>query len=106
VISVLVDHSLIERELGRKGAGGPPVVTAAERGADGPASHNARADTDRLDPSVRRQLQAELDSALAFADYCRFLGREHVRSCAEELVNIAQRLYEETLSSVPRIEPY
>lgn len=82
------------------------VTAAVGGGAEGAASRKARADLDRLDASVRRQLQTELESALAFADYCCFLGREQVRSCAEELVSIAQRLYDETLSSSARIEPY
>ena len=67
---------------------------------DGPAPQASRSGSDALDPSVRRQLLAELESALAFADFCCFIGQEEVSSCAQELVSIAQRLYEDTLSAI------
>jgi len=63
-----------------------------------PTSHHQRAGAGRIDASVRRQLQAELESALAFADYCQFLGQERVGARADELASIAQTLYEDTLA--------
>jgi hypothetical protein len=54
----------------------------------------------RLQESVRRQLLDGLDATLGFADYCSFIGRDQVAALAEELAGIAQRLYEDTLSTM------
>ena len=73
---------------------------ASARDVNGSVLDGSRDGSNVLDASVRLQLLAELDSALAFADYCRYIGQEQVSSCAEEMVSIAQKLYEETRSTI------
>ena len=75
-------------------------TAASARGVNRPVLHDGRAGSNGVDSSVRRQLLAELDSALGFADYCCFIGQEQVSSGAEELVSIAHKLYEDTLSAI------
>ena len=77
-------------------------TVASRRGSNGPEAQDSRADSDGFEAPVRRQLLAELNSALAFADYCRYIGQDQVSSRAEELVSVAQSLYEDTLSAIRR----
>jgi hypothetical protein len=46
-----------------------------------------------------RQLAVELESAVAFADYCRYLGGEALTSRVEHLVQLAEALYRDTLAT-------
>jgi hypothetical protein len=73
-------------------------VPAPRQPASEPIVLGHRAAAGRIDASVRRQLQAELESVLAFADYCQFLGQERLGARAGELARVAQTLYEETLA--------
>jgi len=75
-------------------------TAASQRTSNEPVLHDDRSHSDALNATVGRQLLAELESTLAFADYCRFIGQEHVSSRAEELTCIAERLYEDTLASI------
>jgi hypothetical protein len=57
----------------------------------------ASATTPTMSTKVRRELQAEFDSAVAFADHCSFLTGGLRGQRAAQLVEIAEALMEETL---------
>jgi hypothetical protein len=79
----------------------PPMVSAQlERDHDSLSDEPHAPDADGLDASVRAHLEVELESVIGFADYCRFLGGEHVSSVVQELISVAERLYDDTLSSL------
>lgn len=75
-------------------------TAASQSGVMEPRAYEGGADRPSFAASACRQLLAELDSAVEFADHCGFLGGDRMRSRAEELVEMAQQLYDDTLSSL------
>ena len=51
---------------------------------------------------VRRELLCELEAAVGFADYCRYVGGPELDARAEAFVAMAEALYGEALSMMAR----
>ena len=54
---------------------------------------------------VHQELSVQLDSTLAFADFCMFLTSNRVSQQAGQLVSLAQALYEEAVAEQRRSRP-
>lgn len=52
------------------------------------------------DSRVQSELAGQLDTAVAFADFCTFLTAGKVSDQADQLVSLAQALYVETADHV------
>ena len=56
----------------------------------------------RVESRVQDELAAQLDTAVAFADFCTFLTSGRVSDKADELIRLAQILYAETTEGLPQ----
>jgi hypothetical protein len=75
-------------------------VARRHQGHDSRQSNGGSVVANRVDFAVRRQLRLELDSAVAFADYCSYLGGGALAGQAEQFVAMAESLYEATVASL------
>ena len=62
------------------------------------------ATTAPLSPKVLEELRCELESAVAFADYCLFLSAGRCRDRSAQLVEIAEALMAETVEALKAAE--
>ena len=69
-----------------------------------PPSHRLYA-VPRVEARVHQELDAQLDAALAFADFCNFLTAGRMRADADELVALAQALHAGTSEDLSRSRP-
>jgi hypothetical protein len=58
-----------------------------------------------VESRLQDELAAQLDTAVAFADFCTFLTSGRVSDQAERLVQMAQILYAETTEDLTRSRP-
>jgi hypothetical protein len=58
-----------------------------------------------VESRVKDELAAQLDTALAFADFCTFLTSGRVSDQADKLIRMAQILYAETTEDLTRSRP-
>ena len=55
-----------------------------------------------VESRVQDELAAQLDTAVAFADFCTFLTSGRVSDQADQLIRLAQILYAETTEDLTR----
>jgi hypothetical protein len=55
---------------------------------------------DRREAMLREELLAEVENAVAFADYCRFLTAGRCEERSAQLIEVAEALMAETLDAV------
>ena len=53
-----------------------------------------------VESRIQEELAAQLDTAVAFADFCTFLTSGRVSDQADQLIRLAQILYAETTESL------
>jgi len=58
-----------------------------------------------VESRVQDELAAQLDTAVAFADFCTFLTSGRVCDQADELIRMAQVLFAETTEDLRRSRP-
>jgi hypothetical protein len=83
------------------------MANAARHGdrADGVRSERSLYAVPGVEPRIENELQAGLDSVVAFADFCMFLAGNEADGRARELARLAEDLYGETVSSLRGASP-
>jgi|1186.fasta_scaffold384512_2 hypothetical protein len=80
--------------------GGVSMANAARHGErpDGSRSDRGLYAVPGVEPRIENELQAGLDSVVAFADFCLFLAGDAADERARELARLAEDLYGETVA--------
>jgi hypothetical protein len=78
------------------------IGASAERGMAPGAHTEVAVPSARVSVKAREELRGQLDSAIGFADLCAFLTAGECSDRASQLVDLAERLFAETMQALGR----